>query len=215
MYKLLKAIHQIFKQITKGFFLTRALLMINTIMRFMMVLPIGLLFLNVSYADTSLIDTKVRYDKKFDFNGLNDKFQWVKRKDSSREHVASTDPDINEYFLSVVNKELRNKGFQQSTDGSASFGIDYVVIINKTGYEQSLTNALSNIRRSRNSATSLPQIPDIEHMNAGTIILNIVNMKNGYRIWIGHADAVVVDKENREELIDRAVAKMLAEFPPK
>ncbi len=192
--------------------------MINTIMRFIMILPIGLtiglMLINFSYADTTLIDIKVRHDKKFDFNKLNGKYQWVKRKDSSREHVASTDPDINEYFLSVVNKELRNKGFQQSTDGSASFGVDYVVIINKTGYEQSLTNALANIRKSRNSATSLPQIPDIEHMNAGTIILNIVNMKNGYRIWIGHADAVVVDKENREELIDQAVSKMLDEFPP-
>ena len=181
-----------------------------------MIFPIGFLFLNYSYADTALIDIKVRHDKTFDFNQLNDNYQWIKRKDSSRDHVASVDPDINEYFLSVVNKELVKKGFQQANDGSASFSVDYVVVINQTGYEQSLTNALANLRSSRRSSgTQLPQIPDIEDIRAGTIILNIVDMKTGYRIWIGYADAVVVDKKNREALIDQAVSKMLAAFPPK
>jgi uncharacterized protein DUF4136 len=188
--------------------------MINKIMRFMMILSMGLLLLNPSYADTKLIDIRVRHDKTFDFNQLNNKYQWIKRKDSSREHVATVDPDINEYFISVVNNVLAKKGYKQATDGSASFGVDYVVIINKTGYEESLTNALANLRRSRSNATSLPQIPNIEEMKAGTIILNITDMKTGYREWIGYADAVVVEKENREELIHQAVSKMLAEFPP-
>jgi len=181
-----------------------------------MVLTIGFLFLNYSYAGTALIDIKVRHDKTFDFNQLNNNYQWIKRKDSSRDHVASVDPDINEYFLSVVNIELVKKGFQQATDTNGSFGVDYVIVINKTGNERSLTNALANLRSSRRSSgTQLPQIPNIEEIKTGTIILNIVDMKTGYRIWIGYADAVVVDKKNREALIEQAISKMLAEFPPK
>jgi len=51
-------------------------------------------------------------------------------------------------------------------------------------------------------------------MKVGTIILNIMNMEKGYLVWIGYAEAVVVEKKNREELIDQAITNMLAEFPP-
>jgi len=51
-------------------------------------------------------------------------------------------------------------------------------------------------------------------MKAGTIVLNIMNMETGYLVWIGYAEAVVVDKKNREELIDQAISQMIAEFPP-
>ncbi|RKZ46407.1 MAG: hypothetical protein DRQ58_08640, partial [Gammaproteobacteria bacterium] len=93
--------------------------MISLLMRLMMLISMVVL-LNPVYAETALLDVKVKHDRKFDFSQLNNNYQWVKRKDSSRELVASTDPDINEYFLSVINKNLAAKGYQQTFDGSAS-----------------------------------------------------------------------------------------------
>jgi hypothetical protein len=180
-----------------------------------MVLFSAVLFLHLVQADTRLIDVKVRHDRKFDFSQLDNNFQWITRKDSSRNYVASVDPDINEYFVSVVNRTLAEKGYQQVFDGSASYGIDYVVIIEKEGHEDSLAKTLADLKQSRLSKTHIAGLPNIELMKAGTIILNIVNRETGLLIWIGYADAVVVEKKNREELIDLAVAKMLAEFPPK
>jgi len=186
----------------------------NILKKLVILLPAFLLFVIPVYADTKLLGVKVRHDRKFDFNQLNDKYQWIKRKASSRDYVASVDPDINEYFLSVINRKLSEKGFQQAYDDSASFSVDYVVIIKSDGYEASLENTLYDIRKKRYSKSHIPKLPNIEHMKAGTIILNIVNMETGYLIWIGTADAVVVEKENREELIDQVISKMLAEFPP-
>jgi len=187
----------------------------NILKKFPILLPAFLLFVIPVYAETTLLGVKVRHDRKFDFNQLGDNYQWIKRKDSSREYVASVDPDINEYFLSVVNRKLAEKGFHQSYDGSASFGVDYVVIIKKEGSEASLAKTLDNVRRGRYSKTHITNIPNIKNMKAGSIILNIVDMKTGFLIWIGHAEAVVVEKKNREELIDQTITKMLAEFPPK
>jgi len=51
-------------------------------------------------------------------------------------------------------------------------------------------------------------------MKVGTIVLNIMNMETGYLVWIGYAEAIVVEKKNREELIDQAISQMIAEFPP-
>ncbi len=187
----------------------------NLLKKLAILLPAFLLFVNPVYADTKLLGVKVRHDRKFDFSQLNDKYQWIKRKDSSRDYYASTDPDINEYFLSVVNRNLAGKGFQQAYDGSASFGIDYEVVIKQEGTQASLERTLSDLRKKRYSKSHIPQLPNIENMTLGTIILNIINMETGYLIWIATADAVVVEKENREELIDQAVAKMIAEFPPK
>jgi len=187
--------------------------MINLFMRLMIFIPMVLL-LNPVYAETALLDINVRHDTKFDFSQLNNKYQWVKRKDSSRDYYASIDPDINEYFLSVVNKNLAAKGYQQSFDGSASFGVDYEVIIKSSGAQKSLENYAAEIRRSRLSKTNIASLPNIKNMKTGTIILNIMNMETGYLIWIGYAEAVVVDKKNREELIDHAISKMIAEFPP-
>ncbi len=164
------------------------------------------------HADTTLLGVKVRHDRKFDFSQLNDKYQWIKRKDSSREYYASTDPDINEYFLSVVNRNLAGKGFQQAHDGSASFGVDYVVIIKKEGKQASLEKILADYRK---GGINIPALPNVKNMVTGSIILNIVNLKTGYLIWTGHAAAVVVEKRNREELIDQFITKALADFPPK
>jgi len=172
------------------------------------------ILLNPAFADTTLLEVKVRHDKDFDFSQLNNNYQWIKRKDSSRDYYASVDPDINEYFLSVVNRNLAKKGYQLTYDDTASFGVDYVVIIKAEGYEESLANALADLRKGRYSKTNIPGLPNIENMKTGTIILNIMNMKTGYLVWIGYAEAVVVEKKNREELIDQAISKMLAEFPP-
>ncbi len=187
----------------------------NILKKLAIILPVVLLFSIPVYADTTLLGVKVRHDRKFDFSQLNDKYQWIKRKDSSRNYYASTDPDINEYFLSVINRNLAEKGFQQAYDGSASFGIDYEVVIKKEGKQASLERTLNDLRKKRYSKTHIPQLPNIEDMKAGTIILNIVDMETGYLIWIGHSEVVVVEKKNREELIDQFVTKMLAEFPPK
>jgi hypothetical protein len=189
------------------------LTMANIITSLMIIFSLASL-LNPVYADTALLDVKVDYDKKFDFSQLNDKYQWVKRKKSSRDHYASIDPDINEYFLSVVNKKLTEKGYQNTHDGSASFGIDYEVVIKSSGAKRSLEDYSAQVRKTRRSATNIPSLPNIKNMKVGTIILNIVDMKTGYLEWVGYAEAVVVEKKNREELIDQAISKMLAEFPP-
>ena len=188
--------------------------MIKLYVRLMILVPISLMFFNPVNAETALLDVKVRHDKKFDFSQLNNNYQWIKRKDSSRDYYASVDPDINEYFLSVVNKNLAAKGYQQSFDGSASFGVDYEVIIKSSGVQNSLEDYSAKVRKKRLSRTSIPSLPNIKNMKIGTIILNIMNMETGYLIWIGYAEAVVVDKKNREELIDQAISKMIAEFPP-
>jgi hypothetical protein len=188
--------------------------MINLYMRLMIFIPIVLLF-NPVYAETALLDVKVKHDRKFDFSQLNNSYQWVKRKDSSRDLVASTDPDINEYFLSVVNKNLAARGYQQSFDGSASFGVDYEIIIKSSGAQKSLEDFSAEVRNTRLRTTYIASLPDIKNMKEGTIVLNIMNMETGYLIWIGYAEAVVVEKKNREELIDQAISKMLAKFPPK
>ena len=188
--------------------------MIKFIMRLLIIVPIAIFMHSIS-AETALLDVKVRHDKKFDFSQLDNNYQWVKRKNSSRDYYASIDPDINEYFLSVVNKNLAAKGYQQSFDGSASFGVDYEVIIKSSGVQNSLEDFSAQVRSKRLSATSIPSLPNIKNMKAGTIVLNIMNMETGYLVWIGYAEAVVVDMKNREELIEQAISKMLAQFPPK
>ena len=188
--------------------------MINLLMRLMILIPMVVL-LNPVYAETTLLDVKVRHDRKFDFSQLNNNYQWIKRKDSSRDYVASTDPDINEYFLSVVNQKLGEKGFKRVFDDSASFGVDYEVIIKSSGVQNSLEDFSAQVRKNRLSQTHIASLPNIKNMKAGTIVLNIMNLKTGYLVWIGYAEAVVVDKKNREELIEQAISKMIAEFPPK
>lgn len=190
--------------------------MINLFSKVMVtILTVCLMSTQANAASTSLLKVNVRYDRKYDFSQMDKTFQWIKRKDSSREYVDSIDPDINEFFLSTVNEELIKKGFDMVHDGSASIGVDYVVIINKEGNEASLTKALSDIRKRRYSKTHIPKIPNIEEMKEGTIIVNIVDMNTGYLIWIGYADAIVVAKKNREELLEKVAAEFFSNFPPK
>ncbi len=178
---------------------------------------IAVLFMPVQLVqaeETTLLDVKVRHDRKFDFSQITNNYQWVKRKDSSRDAVASRDPEINEYFLSIVNRKLSEKGYTEVYDDSASFGIDYELVIKSDSSEASLAQYSEQLRKSRYSKTNIAGLPNIEHWKQGTLILNIMDMKSGYLIWIGYAEALVVDKENREELLQQAVTQMLDQFPP-
>ena len=110
---------------------------------------------------------------------------------------------------------MSEKGYTEVYDDTASFGLDYEVIIKSDGHELSLAKYSSEIRKSRYSNTSLCcWFTGYRNEKEGTIILNIMDLKSGYLIWIGYADAVVVDKENRGELLQEAVSNMLDKFPP-
>lgn len=89
-----------------------------------------------------------------------------------------------------MNRKLSEKGYTEVYDDTASFGVDYEVIIKSEGYESSLAKYSSEIRKSRYSNTSITGLPNIELEKEGTIILNVMDMNSGYLIWIGYADAI-------------------------
>ncbi len=172
------------------------------------------------FAETKLTEVKVRHNKKYDFSQLTKNYRWVKRNDSSRDQIAADDPAINEYVLSLVNKKLAEKGFNEVYDDSASFGVDYRVVIKEEGTDSSHVRrgslsqrGSSNLRRY--SYVNVEGMPSLKDWRKGTFLLNIVNLETGYVIWVGYADVIVVDKKGREELVYQAVSEMFRKFPPK
>ena len=166
------------------------------------------------FAETKLTEVKVRHNKKYDFSQLTKNYRWVKRNDSSRDQIAADDPAINEYVLSLVNKKLAEKGFNEVYDDSASFGVDYRVVIEEEGTDSSHVRRGSLSQR-RYSYVNVEGMPSLKDWKKGTFLLNIVNLETGYVIWVGYADVIVVDKKGREELVYQAVSEMFRKFPPK
>ena len=170
------------------------------------------LFLSSAFAESKLTNIKVRHDKRYDFSQINENYTWTRYESSANQYSDDYDEEIDELVMEAIDATLAAKGYSESDPEQASFGIDYGIVLEEEG------SALSHVRRGsgRNPYTyvNVEGMPSIKDWRKGTLILNIVNLKTGYVIWVGHADALVVDKKNREQLVQQAVSQMLDKFPP-
>ena len=178
----------------------KRLILNSVILIFALFLPF-----HAAYSETKLLDTKVRHDRKFDFNSLNKSYQWVTRKDSTTEPILAERPELDGWIRSAVDNVLNGKGYQQANDSDSSFGVAYQIQLKEEGTD------LSHVRRggarvNRYTYANIEGSLSFKDWVNGTLILNIYNPKTGYVIWVGYAEALVVDKKDREKLINKAAS---------
>jgi hypothetical protein len=185
----------------------------NSILKVIFLIFVLFLPFHATYAETKLLDTKVRHDRKFDFNSLNKSYQWVIKKDSTTEPILAERPELDGWIRSAVENVLNGKGYQQDNDSDSSFGVAYQLILEEEGTDPTHVRRGGG-RMNRYTYANIEGMPGFKDWVNGTLILNIVNPKTGFVVWVGYAEALVVDKKGREELINQAASKMLEKFPP-
>lgn len=171
------------------------------------------LVMNATFADSEITKVKVRHDKRYDFSQINKKYTWTEYESKADQSVLAYDKEVDGLVINQINQTLQANGFQQTDVASASFGIDYHIVVEEEGTASTHVSRVSG--RNPYTYVNVEGMPSMQNWRKGTLILNIVNLNTGYVIWVGKADALVVDKENRQQLVEQAVSQMLDQFPPR
>jgi Domain of unknown function (DUF4136) len=164
--------------------------------------------------DSKITSLKVRHDHRYDFSQINKKYTWTEYIRDTQKESMEYDTEVDKLVTDSINKTLLSKGFEQTTADDASFGIDYHIVVEDEGSTSTHVRRGGSRVNSRSYA-NIEGMPSIENWRKGSLFINIVNLENGYVVWVGYADAIIIEKTKREELINQAVSEMLDQFPPK
>ena len=141
------------------------------------------------------------YDQEFDFSTLKT-YAWfpdIKEKSSLGAAELAR-------VQSAIDSGLRARGYQP-VDRDPDF------LISADAVSEQRTQVISHRYSYRYWGAD-----DTYRFNVGTLIVDFVGSATNQLIWRGQAEAVLTQDPSSDELnkrIDEAVAKMLAEFPPK
>ena len=189
-------------------------MMQNRLFTLIMLISLSLLIPGVYADETKVTNIKVRHDHRFDFGQINKVYSWTNYESKADESGLTYDKEVDSMVVDVINQTLQANGYEEADSANASFGIDYHIVVKEEG-----TASTHVIRGSRRvnpyTYVNVDGMPTMQDWRKGSLILNVVNLKTGYVVWVGKADALVVNKEDREQLIKQAVSQMLAKFPPK
>ena len=172
-------------------------------------------------AGCATMEVTTKHDAAFNFSSLKT-YDWLP---NPQEYFGS--PGVDKAALEVriqtaVDRELAAKKYVKVTSGTPDFHVRYHAITSKDMQIENVSDPGSGMSGDWNdqrlgfyrkgggkSATY--------SWDKGTLLLDMVNPENKKIIWIGTAAAKIGlqdSAEKKEERINRAVSKLLADFPP-
>jgi len=172
-------------------------------------------------AGCASMEVTTEHDTAFNFSSLRT-YDWLP---NPQEYFGSSKVDksvLEARITSAVDRELAAKKYVKITSGTPDFQVRYHAITgmdmqieNVSGGSQGMSGDWNDQRLGfyrRGGGKSATYSWD-----KGTLLLDMVNPENKKIIWIGTAAAKIDlqdSAEKKEERINRAVSKLLADFPP-
>lgn len=169
------------------------------------------------------VKVKVTYDKTRDFSALKT-FAWhpdgagkvmvlEKTGDDPEALLARFDPVIKD----ALQAELTKRGLTMATTGTPDIYIQYYVLIGPSSESQYRGQFIGGV-----PAWGLPDFEmttsSLKIYEQGTLVLDLVNVKEKQTCWRGIADAKMDRQrtpEERDTRIRDGIASLLKSFPPK
>ena len=159
----------------------------------------------------SSINVNHDYDRDADFGGLKT-FAWIQMPTTgvgSTKIAQERNSLLDKRIKTTVNRQLAAQGYTADEDNPDFLlmyhtGLDDKINVTNWGYGYS-----SPYWGGRNV--------DVYQYTQGSLILDIIDPADNQLIWRGEASATVNQNdsyEKREERLNSAVAKLLANFPP-
>ncbi len=153
-------------------------------------------------------DVNVNYVPGTDFSGYKT-YKWVEIQGAEK-----PDQILDTQIRQAIDKALAAKGLTKADGDAAGLAIAYQVALNQQQQWNTYSTGGYGARRyggGMGTATSTT-------INIGTVALDMYDASAKELVWKGQASKTVSsekDPEKRQKNIDKAMAKLLKDFPPK
>jgi len=174
------------------------------------------LTLNLSLFACSTLQVSREYDPNVSFKHLSD-YAWIPESTLPQKNQYIDNENLDKQIRTSVNKSLTSKGFELKQSDKPSFLIGYHVAIDqKTSINTVNTRYTNQGAWSPNAWRGTTDLG--QHVfEQGTIIIDIIDTSSNELIWRSNASAEIdpfANSNTRVQRIDRAIKKMLNDFPP-
>ena len=153
-------------------------------------------------------DVNVNYVPGTDFSGYKS-YKWVEIQGAEK-----PDQILDTQIKQAIDKALAAKGFTKAAGGAADLAIGYQVALTQQQQWNTYSTGGYGARRyggGMGTATSTT-------INIGTVALDMYDAAAKELVWKGQASKTVSnekDPENRQKNLEKAMGKLLKDFPPK
>jgi hypothetical protein len=153
-------------------------------------------------------DVNVNYVPGTDFSGYKT-YKWVEIQGAEK-----PDQIVDTQIRQAIDKALAGKGLAKATGDTADLAIGYQVAITQEQQWNAYSTGGYGARRyggGMGTATSTT-------INIGTVALDMYDAAAKELVWKGQASKTLSgekDPEKRQKNLDKAMAKLLKDFPPK
>ncbi len=166
-------------------------------------------------AGCETIDTKTDYDNTFNFNDYHT-FSWVSRSPLISK-TPETSPLAEGRIQNAVKTVLTQKGFRfVENPAEADFALAFTIGSRQQVRVTSNPYAVGYGAGPYMWGRPYYQDIDVREFTQGRLAIDVFDVKRKQPVWHGHATKSITstDQKNAEELINKAVTKILAGFPP-
>lgn len=169
------------------------------------------------------VTVRTDFDPAFDFSSLKT-YRWANDEELNPEDVLVKSPLVRKRFVKSVDSVMGEKGFTKIESGDA----DLVIVMHagskeKVSVSHTPDYGPSYYGRSYYRGWYNPWwgayggSTTVSSYTEGTLVIDVVSWKTKEMVWRGTGTKTVgdyKDSEKQQAAIDKAVAKILADFPP-
>lgn len=141
-------------------------------------------------------------------------FEWMEREQPSVSRRATRE-GLDRRIREAVDRELAGRGYERASPGEGQFVLIYHVGLDGA-MDIQLINTLPEDRWGIDRGWDFYTERSIRTLEQGMLVLDAYNADTGLLAWRGVAQAEIdrtQSPEKRAELVDRAVRRLIEEFP--
>ncbi len=143
-------------------------------------------------------------------------FEWMEREQPEVSRRATRE-GLDRRIKEAVDRELISRGYERVSRGDGRLVLTYHVGLDGA-MDIQMINTLPEDRWGIDRGWDFYTERSIRTLEQGTLVLDAYNADTGLLVWRGVAEAEVdrtQSPEKRAELVDRAVRRLIQEFPPR
>jgi hypothetical protein len=142
---------------------------------------------------------EVKYEEKVDF-AKYETFMWKKGLPAAR-------PEVQEWIVAAVRRELRARGLRQITDGEPDLWVATVAFAEYDG------GVAGGVLYSQTWDVGII-VADVHDTTHGTLVVDLVDTESGKLVWRAIArEAIKGDPQKLEKKVDKIVKKIFRRYP--
>ena len=165
----------------------------------------------VAFAACSSVQVMVDFDPEEDF-GAHRTYAWLPGSPEESGNLAVQSPLIDTRLRQAVDRTLKEKGFEKREQGQPDLYVAYHLSVESKMDVYTVDRYYGNY----GYAVSIPETR-VSQYDEGTLVIDVADAREKELVWRGTGIKRVQPSPNPEqttEAVNKAVAEILASFPP-